>query len=69
MPSYNQAFAYIAPHVSHREAFLNDDHEGNSSNKYHWDFVSIFLNLSAIPTDCIKNLKISDEDYSTNLNQ
>ena len=31
--------------------------------------MSIFLNLSAIPDDCVKGLQISDEDYSTNLNE
>lgn len=69
MPSYIQAFAYIDPHVKNRDAYLTDGDDDQSNNKYQSDIVSIFLNLSAIPGECIKDLEISDEDHSTNLNQ
>jgi len=48
---------------------ITDGDDIDYNNKYQSDVVSIFLNLSAIPDDCIKNFEISNENYSTNLNE
>lgn len=66
MPSYIQEFAYIGPHILERERMITDGDEIARNNRYQSDVVSIFLNLSAIPDECIRGLEISNEDYSTN---
>lgn len=68
-PFYMRAFAYIPPHVQDREKMIKDGDDILSNNVYQSDVVSIFLNLSAIPDECIKGLEISSEDYSINLNE
>lgn len=45
---------------------ITDGDEIARNNLYQSDVVSIFLNLSAIPDECIRGLEISNEDYSTN---
>ena len=60
MPAYIQAFSYLGPHVDKRDQMITDGDDMARNNKYQCDLVSILLNLSAIPDDCIKNLAVSE---------
>lgn len=62
-------FAYIGPHVKNLDNLLKDGDDVVGNNRFQSDVVSVFLNLSAIPDEAISKLKISDDDYSINLNE
>ena len=67
MPSYMKQFAYIGPHIKNVDNLLKDGDEQEGNNRFQSDVVSVFLNLSAIPDECISKLEISEDDYSINL--
>lgn len=67
IPSYMRKFAYIGPHVKNLDNLLKDGDDVISNNRFQSDVVSIFLNLSAIPDECISKLRISEDDYDINL--
>ena len=71
VPHYMQAFAWIGPWVYGRDIILQEKchwDEDMLIHRYQCDFVTIFLNLSAIPRECIQNLQISNQALqSTNL--
>ena len=82
IPKYHKDFAYAPPHYIHHEADELDDlgdlyehfliQKGylvceHCVQKYNSHIVPVFLNLSAIPIDVIKNIEINEYDYSLNI--
>ena len=49
------------------EKLLNDGDDSSDNNMFQSDVVSIFLNLSAIPDECISKMRISEQDFGINL--
>lgn len=65
--NYIKDFCYIGPHVENREKMINLDPD-ETVDRVSPDFVTIFLNLSAIPDSVVERLDMSD-DFTINLSR